>query len=261
MWKAIKYFLLFFACQVLVALVAMPFGDILELLTPVMGISSFLFCLYIFLVRKKVGISRASFGLPPWQILLLGVGAVLFFIPLELKLNELLSLTDELEIDEYSGTFLELLVIGLVVPVAEELLMRGVVLGALLQWRPAQGRPWLAILLSATLFSVMHFNPAQIPGSFMMGILMGWLCYRTGSLLPGIVMHVFNNSTACFAEMLGVGDGANTFSEMFGSPVLECLVLGVSFLMLIIELRALVRAVGQHYPAGPPASEPAAPEA
>lgn len=85
-----------------------------------------------------------------------------------------------------------ILSITLLAPVLEELLFRGAIQkGLLLRYKP-----WTAILTSSLLFGVVHLNPAQIPFAFILGLMFGWLYYRTGSLLPGIVGHVLNNTVA-----------------------------------------------------------------
>nr|WP_251047073.1 CPBP family intramembrane glutamic endopeptidase [Hymenobacter sp. ISL-91] len=85
-----------------------------------------------------------------------------------------------------------LLLGGIVVPVLEEVLFRGVMLQGLLRHQ----RPWVAIGQQALLFGLIHFNPAQSLSAFLIGLLLGWLCYRTGSLLPGIGIHALNNLLA-----------------------------------------------------------------
>lgn len=52
------------------------------------------------------------------------------------------------------------------------------------------------IFLSALLFAIIHFNPAQMPHAFLVGTLLGWMYYRTGSILPGVALHWANNSIA-----------------------------------------------------------------
>lgn len=85
-----------------------------------------------------------------------------------------------------------ILSITLLAPVLEELLFRAAIQSEL----QLKYKPWIAILISSLLFGVVHLNPAQIPFAFMLGMMFGWLYYRTGSLLPGIVGHVLNNSIA-----------------------------------------------------------------
>jgi membrane protease YdiL (CAAX protease family) len=39
-------------------------------------------------------------------------------------------------------------------------------------------------------------NPAQMPHAFLIGILLGWMYYRTDSIIPGVIYHWVNNSIA-----------------------------------------------------------------
>ena len=89
--------------------------------------------------------------------------------------------------------------IALLAPVLEELLFRGAIQGHL---QAVGQKPWMAIFISSLIFGVVHMNPAQIPFAFLLGMMFGWLYYRTGSLLPGIVGHVLNNSMAAISMIL-----------------------------------------------------------
>ena len=60
-------------------------------------------------------------------------------------------------------------------------------------------RPGMAILLSALIFGLIHVNPAQVPFAFCLGLVFGWLYYRTGSIIPGMIGHFLNNSLATIA--------------------------------------------------------------
>lgn len=83
-----------------------------------------------------------------------------------------------------------LVTVAVAAPVLEEALFRGVILQGLLRTR----RPWVAIGQSALLFGLVHFNPAQTVFAFLIGILLGWLYYRTQSLSVCIAVHALNNS-------------------------------------------------------------------
>lgn len=76
-------------------------------------------------------------------------------------------------------------------PVAEEIVFRGAVLQSLLQ---SNYRPWVAIAVSATLFSIVHMNLSQSIATLIFGLLLGWIYLRTRSVLPCIVFHVGNNT-------------------------------------------------------------------
>jgi membrane protease YdiL (CAAX protease family) len=84
-------------------------------------------------------------------------------------------------------------IIGLMAPLVEEIVFRGAILRALLRWK---SNPWVGILISAVLFSAIHMNPVQMPHAFLIGILLGWLYYRTDSIIPGVIYHWVNNSVA-----------------------------------------------------------------
>jgi membrane protease YdiL (CAAX protease family) len=71
----------------------------------------------------------------------------------------------------------------------EELLFRGYIQSRLLQRWPA----WLAILVTAGLFALMHGAPHTVVFAFPLGLWLGVLAWRTGSVWPGIVCHAFVN--------------------------------------------------------------------
>ena len=77
-------------------------------------------------------------------------------------------------------------------------------------------KAWVAIIASALIFGVVHGNPAQIPFAFLLGVMFGWLYYRTRSLLPGIIGHVLNNSIAA-VNMILYGDA--TIEDQIENPL------------------------------------------
>jgi len=90
-----------------------------------------------------------------------------------------------------------ILVLCIIAPIAEEYLIRGVVMRKMLRWNIS---PWYAIIGSSIMFGLTHINPAQIPGAIIMGIVMAWMCYRTRSLIPGIIIHITNNTLCLIPE-------------------------------------------------------------
>ncbi|MCB0128470.1 MAG: CPBP family intramembrane metalloprotease [Caldilineaceae bacterium] len=82
-----------------------------------------------------------------------------------------------------------MVLIAVVAPVAEELFFRGM-LYPLLRQRWAM---WPAILLNGLLFSLIHFLPPLLPGLFIVGVVLAWVRDRSGSLIPGILLHAMQN--------------------------------------------------------------------
>ncbi len=78
-------------------------------------------------------------------------------------------------------------------PIAEEICFRGILLGGLLKMRC---RPWIAILITALAFSLVHGYAVKLVGTLLIGIIVGWLYWRTGSIIPCLIIHIVNNSFA-----------------------------------------------------------------
>ena len=52
----------------------------------------------------------------------------------------------------------------------------------------------MAILVSAIIFASFPGFGANFVTAMLFGILAGWLYWRTGSIIPGIIIHITNNS-------------------------------------------------------------------
>jgi membrane protease YdiL (CAAX protease family) len=60
-------------------------------------------------------------------------------------------------------------------------------------------------LLQAMLFAIPHMSPVVLPSHFPMGVCLGWLRNRTGSLVPGMLVHGAWNLTVIMQEGLLTG--------------------------------------------------------
>ena len=75
--------------------------------------------------------------------------------------------------------------------IAEELLFRGAFQGLM---RPCGSAA--AIFAPALLFGLLHLDLAQGLTAFACGVFLGWLAERSGSILPGMLLHLVNNTLA-----------------------------------------------------------------
>lgn len=96
------------------------------------------------------------------------------------------------------------LFIGILAPVAEEVVFRGAVLRSLLTVMEGRWR-WGAIAVSAVIFGAVHGNESQFLHAVLTGVLLGWMYERTRSIVPGLVCHWVNNSLAFLATNLAPG--------------------------------------------------------
>ncbi|MBI1951928.1 MAG: CPBP family intramembrane metalloprotease [Acidobacteria bacterium] len=102
------------------------------------------------------------------------------------------------------GDFLLLLLIVAVVPaVCEEILFRGFVHSGLV--REFESAP-KAILAGAFVFAGFHLNPWRFSVLLVIGLFLGYLVHRTGSLLPAMLAHAFNNAMSL--GLAGLGETA-----------------------------------------------------
>lgn len=95
------------------------------------------------------------------------------------------------------GNFAGLIGVTFLGPILEELIFRGVITRVLLEKYP----PMVSILVAGLCFGLIHLNPAQVVPGILSGIMFSWLYYITRSLLPGIIVHIINNSYATFLTL------------------------------------------------------------
>jgi len=80
-------------------------------------------------------------------------------------------------------------------PLFEEILFRGMILDGFLK----RYSPWKAILWSSLIFGLFHLNPWQFIPAFILGVLMGYVYWKTRSLWLCIFIHFINNGLSYLA--------------------------------------------------------------
>lgn len=107
-------------------------------------------------------------------------------------------------------------------PIGEELLCRGVCLHF---GKKAFGRFWIANLLQALMFGIMHANWVQGIYAFLIGLVLGYMVERYNSLLPAMFIHfVVNFSSSTWVPLL--------FRDTEGSFMLGLLLIGIPALVV-----------------------------
>ena len=88
------------------------------------------------------------------------------------------------------GFFLTLLSVGIIGPVFEEILFRGLIFGELRKITKVKA----ALIIQALLFGIYHMNIIQGVYAVLLGLLIGFVYYRSNSIIAPIIMHVTINS-------------------------------------------------------------------
>lgn len=189
----------------------------------------------IFLLARWAEVSRHWVQTRPWFVLfwcvVAALGAIIPSVWLQEQMPALPNIVEQ-EFDMILKDRWGYLVVGLLAPLAEELVFRGAVLRALLRWN---NRPWRGIVISAVLFAVVHMNPAQMPHAFLIGLLLGWMYYRTDSIVPGVVYHWVNNTVAYVMYNLYPNPDM-TLVDLFGNPRTVLMAVGCSVLIFLPAL-------------------------
>ena len=120
------------------------------------------------------------------------------------------------------GTFFSICILA---PIVEELFFRGVVERILLKLKTS---PWVGIIASAMLFTMMHEFPYQAISAFIGGVIYGWVYYKTKSIYLTFSMHAVNNIIFFIGFSLDDGVGG---SDAF--PPILYVFAGLSLLLFI----------------------------
>ena len=124
-----------------------------------------------------------------------------------------------------------LLLVAVLPAVTEELVFRGIILGGLLQ----RYRPPLAILVSSVLFGASHMIPQQMILTTFVGIVLGIIATRAGSVLASIGAHALHNGI-----LMVVAEQAESGTLVYSVYFVIAGIL-VSILLLTYLLRLPVR--------------------
>lgn len=130
--------------------------------------------------------------------------------------------------------------------ICEEILFRGFLL------RAYEGfGMWRGILISAMLFSILHLNIQNLLAPFFLGLVLGFVVYKTNSIFAGILGHFINNAISVtwgyvimslpFYEHMNVEqlqEGVAT-EALLGAAILFALILPFAGAVLLICLKAI----------------------
>ena len=250
MWRTIKLVIYYFLYQFLfTALIALPStwiqimnngGDVSSFTpgettittTGLAMILSGIAMLWHLIHFKYVKFNLISFKEIPLKTIGLSIPFIVAGMVFINLCSEFLGLPDMMQ-DTFlamSRNIFGIISITVMAPLVEELLFRGAIQGYMLR----KGmKPLNAILIASAIFGIVHMNPIQIPFAFAIGMIFGWLYYRTGSVVPGIIGHFINNSIACLQM-------ATLTEEEFNTKTIEWLGAGPTYALFALSLAGLI---------------------
>ena len=162
-----------------------------------------------------------------------------FLMPAYQQLRAWSDMVEQFYRSSFAGTSpleaVRALIVGAVVPAfAEEVLFRGLLQRSLEEAYPARR----AIIVTAIIFGVVHFNPLAVLPLILIGAYLGFLAYYTQSLALPIVAHFLNNAIAIVA-MYAPGQGVEM--SPFGLSLWQSLAFALGGGTILLASFALMR--------------------
>ena len=192
---------------------------------------------YVLVLRPKT-VEGVSMGVVSLVTTILTVVLTFLIMPLVMFINSLTSLFAENSVDTVlthivnnNPLWLNLLIIALLPAVVEEFIFRGLIFNGY-----KRRNPFMAILLSAALFGLIHMNINQFSYAFAIGVIFGFMVYATGSLLPSILSHFIINGTSVVISHLS----ANSATE----PVATEVKIGIADYIYVYVALGVIAIIG-----------------
>ncbi len=163
--------------------------------------------------RKRLRINKISRN-TLFSIIIISIGFIIIIDELDRIVYALFGspdflgeLIEQLKITSVYTGFLIILTTIIVAPIVEELLFRGFLQKVLEEsWEDITK----AILVTSLFFALVHLNPYWIVQIYLLGMLLGYLSWRTNSIIPGIILHGLNNGFA-----VALNNAENVFNRYY----------------------------------------------
>jgi len=105
----------------------------------------------------------------------------------------IIDLSGIMQPDSLLGYVFLFLAVVIVAPIGEEVVFRGFLQKFLEEhWKDITR----AVLVTSLFFAMIHFNPFWTIQIYILGVLLGFLSWKTKSVIPSIMLHSINNGSA-----------------------------------------------------------------
>ena len=131
---------------------------------------------------------------------------------------------------EGSNWIWSLIFAGILSPIIEEMMFRGVMLNKLRRYGDK-----VAIITTAILFGLFHANFSQFFYAVALGMIFAYVALKTGTIKYSIILHIVVNIMGGVILPAAIGDGSNiVVSGCVGLVLLAIVIIG---LVLLIKNR------------------------
>ena len=134
------------------------------------------------------------------SVLIFSIGVLIAFDTLDRIIHKfiappeyIIDLGEIMRPDSTLGYIFLFLAVVIVAPIGEEIVFRGFLQKFLEKY---WGDITRAVLVTSLFFAMIHFNPFWTIQIYMLGVILGFLSWKTKSVIPSILLHVVNNGSA-----------------------------------------------------------------
>ena len=208
----------------------------LQITQIISGVVGFLMpaVVYAMLVQEKPWNYLGFKKIPTWSLLgIVAMFTIIPFLSLVTDWNESISFPESMSAIEeqmrslqarseeviklfigQGSLFSSLMIVALLAAVSEELLFRSVIQKGLIKlFKNAH----VAIIVTALVFSAFHGDFFGFFPRFILGIMLGYMFWMSGSIFPSMLMHFVNNATIVTLYYLNTRGFIDIDVEHFGS--------------------------------------------
>jgi uncharacterized protein len=187
--------------------------------------------------QRRLGPSKYNFRIGSWRLILplvLGSIALLFGVvaPIQSLIPMPESMQQSLRTAVGATGLPTFAYFVLAAPLLEELIFRGIMLDGLLK----QYKPFTSIVISSLLFGFVHLNPWQFVTGFVMGCLLGWVYFRSGSVGACILIHMSANFSGylcrLFVDFDAPGNQQGGIVDAYGGSVARLVAVHATLLIV-----------------------------
>ena len=191
----------------------------------------------VWLLRKR-GMKKPilSFSLRKANPLMILWGFLLIFI-MGVVIEPLINLFPDSYMNDVNdivlnGGGLGMLMVVIMAPLFEEMLFRGIIQGG----ASHEYGPVKAILVSSAIFGLIHLVPQQVINAFLCGLILGYIYYRTGSLIPVIAIHLLNNAFAYIATRMSPENANETMRQLINNDTWYWILYAVCAVIFVLAM-------------------------
>jgi len=135
-----------------------------------------------------------------------------------------------LEMSNLGQLLLNLLIFSFVASFCEEVFFRGTVQPI---WYKLYSKAWIGILITAFIFSFLHFQFLGFLPRLLAGVVFGGIYYYTGSLWLSVISHILYNGSIVVLNYISQHNQVNitSFASLLLSPFL---IISAALMMLLM---------------------------